>query len=139
MEQGKSIQELEIGQRASFSKTITESDVVQYAGITGDFNPVHVNEEYAKNTMFNGRIAHGMLTLGFISSVLGTKLPGPGSIYVSQDIKFKAPVTINDTVTAICEVVEKDVDKNRVKIQTRCTNQKDQTLVDGHAVLMPPK
>ena len=130
---------MEIGEKASFTKTVTETDVVNYAGVTGDFNPAHINEEYAKNTMFKGRIAHGMLGAGFISAVLGTKLPGPGAIYISQEIKFTAPVKINDTVTATAEVIEKNEEKNRVTIKTTCTNQEDKTVIKGEAVLMPPK
>ena len=139
MKMGKSIDQMEIGDKASFTKTVTETDVVNYAGVTGDFNPAHINEEYAKNTMFKGRIAHGMLGAGFISAVLGTKLPGPGAIYISQEIKFTAPVKINDTVTATAEVIEKNEEKNRVTIKTTCTNQEDKTVIKGEAVLMPPK
>ena len=107
MLKGKSIEDMEMGEKATFTKTITEADVVNYAGVTGDFNPAHINEEYAKDTMFKGRIAHGMLGAGLISTVLGTKLPGPGAIYVKQELEFTAPVRINDTITAEVEVIEK--------------------------------
>ncbi|MGM0410806.1 MAG: MaoC family dehydratase [Bacillota bacterium] len=139
MLKGKKIKEMEIGEKASFTKTITEADVVNYAGVTGDFNPAHINEEYAKNTMFKGRIAHGMLGAGLISAVLGTKLPGPGAIYVSQEVNFTAPVKINDTITAEVEVLEKNEEKNRVVMKTTCSNQKGKAVIEGKATLMPPK
>ena len=139
MIEGKSIEEMKMGEKASFVKTVTEADVVNYAGVTGDFNPAHINEEYAKNTMFKGRIAHGMLGAGLISAVLGTKLPGPGAIYISQELKFTAPVRFNDTITAEVEVIEKNEEKNRVTMKTTCTNQEDKVVIDGKAVLMPPK
>lgn len=139
MLKGKTIKEMEIGEKASFSKTVTETDVVNYAGVTGDFNPAHINEEYANDTMFEGRIAHGMLGAGLISTVLGTKLPGPGAIYVKQEVEFKAPVKFNDTITAEVEVIEKNEEKNRVIMNTICTNQRDKVVIDGKAVLMPPK
>ena len=139
MEIGNTIEELELGQKASFSKTITEVDVLNYAGTTGDFNPAHVNEEFAKKTMFKGRIAHGMLGAGLISAVLGTKLPGPGAIYISQDLSFRAPVNFGDTVTATVEVVDKNEEKNRVVMKEVCTNEEDKEVIAGKAVLMPPK
>ena len=103
---GKTIDALNIGDRAEFTKTISESDVYLYAGITGDLNPAHINEPYAANTFFKTRIVHGMLPAGFISAVIGTQLPGPGTIYVSQTIHFKAPVSFGDTITASVEVIE---------------------------------
>jgi|SRR6056297_1745620 len=136
---GRTINDLKIGDKASFSKTITETDVVNYAGITGDFNPAHINDSYAKDTIFGGRIAHGMLSTGLISAVLGTQLPGPGAIYVSQELKFTAPVKINDTITAEVEVISKDVEKNRVTLKTLCINQNNKKVIIGEAVLMPPK
>lgn len=136
---GRTINELKIGDKASFSKTITETDIVNYAGITGDFNPAHINDSYAKDTIFGGRIAHGMLSTGLISAVLGTQLPGPGAIYVSQELKFTAPVKINDTITAEVEVTRKDVEKNRVTLKTLCINQNNKKVIIGEAVLMPPK
>ena len=139
MLKGKSIEEMEMGEKASFTKTITETDVVNYAGVTGDFNPAHINEEYANDTMFEGRIAHGMLGAGLISTVLGTKLPGAGAIYVKQELEFRAPVKFNDTITAEVEVIEKNEEKNRVVMKTICTNQKDKAVIKGQATLMPPK
>jgi 3-hydroxybutyryl-CoA dehydratase len=139
MDKGKTIHELEIGQAATFTKTITETDVYNYAGVTGDFNPAHINESFAKNTMFKGRIAHGMIAAGLISTVLGTRLPGPGCIYVSQDLKFTAPVRFGDTITARAEVEKVNVEKNRVELKTVCTNQKDEVVLKGKAELMPTK
>ncbi len=139
METTNTIKDLEVGQQASFTKTITEAEVVNYAGVTGDFNPAHVNEEFAQQTMFKGRIAHGMLGAGLISAVLGTKLPGPGAIYISQNLQFKAPVQFEDTITATVTVKEKKEAKNRVIMETKCTNQKDKEVITGQAVLMPPK
>ena len=106
---GLSIDQLSIGQRATFSKTISESDVYLFAGVTGDVNPAHINESYASETHFKTRIAHGMLSAGLISAVLGTQLPGPGSIYLSQTLQFIAPVHIGDTITAIPENFEIEV------------------------------
>ena len=136
---GKTIDKLKVGDIAEFAKTISETDIYLYAGITGDFNPAHVNEEYAKDTFFKTRIAHGMLSAGFISTLLGTKLPGPGSIYLRQELNFLAPVCIGDTITARAEVMEIITDKNRVKLKTVCVNQDDTTVLDGEAVVSPPK
>ena len=137
--QGKTIDELELGQSARFSKTISESDVYLYAGITGDFNPAHINQAYAENTAFKTRIAHGMLTAGFISNLLGTQLPGPGSIYLQQTLNFKAPVVFGDTVTATVEVIEILVEKKRVRMKTTCTNQEGTVVLDGEAYVSPPR
>jgi 3-hydroxybutyryl-CoA dehydratase len=111
---GKSIVELELHDKAEFAKTISETDIYLYAGVSGDFNPAHINEEYAKETFFKTRIAHGMLSAGFISMVIGTKLPGPGTIYLDQSLKFLAPVRIGDTITAHVEVTEIMTEKNKV-------------------------
>ena len=136
---GKTIAKIKIGDSAEFSKTIAEADIYLFAGITGDLNPAHINEEYAKNTFFKGRIAHGMLLAGFISSVIGCQLPGPGSIYIKQDLKFRAPGRIGDTVTAKVTVLEVIEERNRVILQTTCTNQEDILLLDGQATVSPPK
>ena len=130
--------EIKIGDDASLSRTITEAHIVNYAGITGDVNPVHVDAEYAAKSMFGERIAHGMLIAGLISAVLGTQLPGPNSIYLGQDLKFKAPVKIGDTVTVVVTVTEKREDKPIMKVQTTVTNQRGEVVVDGSAVLMKP-
>jgi 3-hydroxybutyryl-CoA dehydratase len=136
---GYTINELSVGQKASFTKTVSESDVYLFAGITGDVNPAHINEEYAKTTMFKTRIAHGMLGAGFISAVLGMQLPGPGTIYIKQDLAFKAPVKIGDTVTAEAVVKEIIAEKNRVILTTTLKNQDGVVVIDGEAVGMPPK
>jgi len=134
----KTFQEIQIGDFAESSKTVSESDIYLYAGITGDFNPAHVNETYAKGTRFQTRIAHGMLMAGFVSGLLGTELPGAGSIYLGQEVKFLAPVHIGDTITARVEVVEL-IDGKRVKLRTSCTNQFGVMVLDGAALVMPPK
>ena len=136
---GKTVHELKPGDYAEFSKTLSESDVYLFAGITGDFNPAHVNEHYAQGTFFKTRIAHGMLTASFISTVMATLLPGPGTIYMKQDLRFLAPLYINDTVTASVEILEADVEKNRVLLKTQCKNQEGKLLVDGQALVSPPK
>jgi len=136
---GKSIDELKIGDSAQISKTITESDIELFAKATGDFNPVHLDQAYAEKTMFKGRIAHGLLSVGLLSAVLGTFLPGHGTIYLSQEIKFLAPVRIGDMITASVEVLELIPEKNRVKFRTSCTNQDGKLVVDGIAWVMPPK
>ena len=136
---GKTIKELKIGESAEFTKTISESDVYLYAGVTGDLNPAHINEEYAKKTFFKTRIAHGMLSAGLISTVLGNELPGPGSVYIRQELNFLAPVHIGDTVTARAEVIEILSEENRVKLKTSCINQNGVTVLDGEAVASPPK
>jgi 3-hydroxybutyryl-CoA dehydratase len=133
--QGLFIEELEIGMTAIYSKTVTEADVVLFAGIYGDSNPVHLDNEYAKDTLFKGRIAHGMLTASFISTVLGTKLPGPGCIYVSQNLKFRAPVRIGDTVTSRVTVTGIDKEKGRVTLETNCSVA-DTVVISGEAILM---
>jgi 3-hydroxybutyryl-CoA dehydratase len=136
---GKTIGELKIGDTAEFAKTVSESDIYLYAGITGDFNPAHINEDYAKNTFFKTRIAHGMLSAGFISTVIGNELPGTGSIYVKQDLRFLAPVRIGDTITARVEVIEIMDGKNRVRLKTVCVNQEGTQVLDGEAIVSPPK
>ncbi|NYZ16236.1 MaoC family dehydratase [Azospirillum sp. RWY-5-1] len=135
--QGYCIEDLTVGMTASFAKTITDADIVLYAGISGDTNPVHINQEYASGTMFQGRIAHGMLTAGLISAVLGTKLPGPGCIYMSQTLKFKAPVRSGDTVTARATITEVIREKKRCVIRTVCTTG-DTVVLEGEALLMVP-
>ena len=136
---GKTIHELDVGDHAEFTKTVSEFDIYMYAGVTGDFNPAHINEEYSKKTFVKTRIAHGMLTAGFISTVLGTKLPGTGSIYIQQNLSFLAPVKIGDTITARVEVVEIINKKNRVRLKTTCFNQDNTRVLDGEAVVSPPR
>jgi len=136
---GKTIQELRVGDSARIQKTISETDVYLYAGITGDLNPAHLNEEYAKGTFFKTRIAHGMLIAGLISTILGNQLPGPGTIYIHQSVNFLAPVRFGDTITAQAEVAGLDQDNNRVKLKTICMNQAGKLVLDGEAVVSPPK
>ncbi len=132
------MKELTIGQSASFSKTVTESDIYTFAGVTGDLNPAHVNEEYAKQTRFGGRIAHGMLSAGFISAAIGMQLPGPGTIYLGQTLKFTAPVAIGDTVTATVKVSSYDQVRRRAVLETICVNQHGASVITGEATVLVP-
>ncbi|MGB4064952.1 MAG: MaoC family dehydratase [Azonexus sp.] len=131
------IDQLQPGMSASIAKTVTEADIILFAGISTDVNPAHLDEEYAKTTMFGGRIAHGMLSAGFISAVLANHLPGAGTIYLSQTLKFKAPVRPGDTVRATVTVKEVNVEKNRVILDTVCTVA-GKTVIEGECVMMPP-
>ena len=133
------IQEMKIGDHASVTKTVSETDVYLFAGITGDLNPAHTNEVAASKTMFKTRIAHGMLGAGFISAVLGMYLPGPGTIYMGQELKFTKPVHIGDTVTASATVEEIILEKNRVILDTTVVNQDGEVVIKGKATVMPPK
>ena len=133
------IQEMKIGDHASVTKTVSETDVYLFAGITGDLNPAHTNEAAASKTMFKTRIAHGMLGAGFISAVLGMYLPGPGTIYMGQELKFTKPVHIGDTVTATATVEETILEKNRVILDTTVVNQDGEVVIKGKATVMPPK
>jgi len=137
--EGLTIDQIKVGDKTSVVKTIGESDVYLFAGITGDLNPAHTNQVAAEKTMFKGRIAHGILVSGFISTCLGMQLPGPGTIYLSQNTKFTAPVHIGDTITAEVEAIEVITEKNRVKFKTTCTNQDGKMVIDGEAIVMPPK
>lgn len=132
---GYYLEDLTVGMSESYAKTVTEADIVLYAGVSGDTNPVHINQAFAEKTMFKGRIAHGMLSAAFISTVLGTKLPGPGAIYVSQNLKFKAPVYIGDTVEARATVKEVITEKRRVILETVCLVN-DKVVLEGEAMLM---
>jgi 3-hydroxybutyryl-CoA dehydratase len=132
---GRYLDDLKVGDSASFSKTVTEADIVLFSGVSGDTNPVHIDQEFAATTMFKGRIAHGMLSAGFISTVLGTKLPGPGAIYLSQSLKFKAPVRPGDTVRATATITEIVPERKRVTLLTVC-KVGDAVVIDGEAVVM---
>jgi len=136
---GKTMAELAVGQSAEMAKTIGESDVYLFAGITGDFNPAHVNEQYAQDTFFKTRIAHGMLAAGLVSAVAAGQLPGPGTIYISQELKFLAPVRIGDTITARVEVTLLEPERNRVTLRTTAANQDGVMVLDGQGVVSPPK
>lgn len=129
---------LQVGQTAEFSKTVTESDVTLFAGITGDFNPAHVDEVRASASRFGGRIAHGMLSAGFISACIAMRLPGPGAIYLSQTLKFTRPVRIGDTVTARVEVLEWNEGKRRARLLTTCRNQRGEVVIEGEALVLVP-
>lgn len=135
----RTYEEIEIGETASITKMISESDIVNYAGIIGDFNPIHVNPEFAKTTMFGERIAHGMLTASFISTLVGCGIPGRNGLYLSQEIKFVRPVKIGDTITATAEVIEKIDAKRRIVMKTVICNQRGEVVVDGKAVAMVMK
>ena len=127
---------LRIGMFEEVGKTITEADVVNYAGLSLDINPIHLNNEYAKNSIFKERIVHGMLTSGLISAVLGTKLPGEGSIYLSQTLKFISPVKIGDTITAKAEIIDINPEKKIITIKTTCINQNKNIVIDGEAKVL---
>ncbi len=132
---GHDIEEIQVGMRGTYAKTVTETDIILFAGVTGDNNPVHIDAEAAATTMFKERIAHGMLSAGFISAVLGTRMPGPGAIYISQSLKFLAPVKIGDTVRTVCEVLAVVPEKKRVTLKTTCY-VRDKPVLDGEAVMM---
>ena len=136
---GYTAAQLRVGQTASFTKTVTEYDVYTFAGVTGDLNPAHINENYAKDTIFHGRIAHGMLMAGLISAVIGMQLPGPGTIYLGQELAFRAPVHIGDTITATVTIRSLNPERGRVELETICTNQDNVQVVTGTAKVMPPK
>jgi 3-hydroxybutyryl-CoA dehydratase len=135
---GYFLEDLQPGMTAAYARTVTEADVILFAGVSGDQNPVHLNQEFAESTRFKGRIAHGMLTASFISTVLGNKLPGPGCIYVSQNLRFKAPVRAGDTVHTRVLILEVDQAKGRVKLETIC-KVGEVTVIEGEAVLMVPR
>ena len=130
-------EDLEIGQTAQFGKTISEADILMFAAVSGDTNPVHINAEIAAASMFKERIAHGMLSAGLISAVLGTRLPGEGAIYLSQTLKFRAPVKIGDTVTAKVEIIALDPVKKRATLSTTCTVA-GKPVIEGEASVMVP-
>jgi 3-hydroxybutyryl-CoA dehydratase len=131
--------DIEMGQTAFYTKTITEGDIFIFAGLTGDLNPIHIDENFAKNTKFKKRIAHGLVSVSLIGAAIGSELPGEGSVYVSQDVKFKSPVFPGDTITAKIEVIGMDAEKNRLTLKTTCENQDGLIVVDGTAVAMPAK
>jgi 3-hydroxybutyryl-CoA dehydratase len=132
------IDSLTVGQSAEASRKITAREIELFAEATGDKNPVHLDEKFAAGTQFGGRIAHGMLSAGLISAAIATKLPGPGSIYLGQTLRFTRPVRIDDTVTVKLEVLEVITAKRRVRLATTCTNQNGETVLDGEATVMVP-
>ncbi|HEU5360995.1 MAG TPA: MaoC family dehydratase [Candidatus Deferrimicrobiaceae bacterium] len=127
-----------VGQSAEMSKIITEEDVFLFAGITGDRNPIHISKEFAAKSRFGERIAHGMLTAGLISAVIGMKLPGPGCLYLSQTLSFLAPVKIGDEITARAEVAEV-ISEKRLRLRTQCINQRKEVVLEGEAIIVPPR
>ena len=127
-----------VGQSAETSRIITEEDVLLFAQITGDRNPIHLSEEFAAKTRFGERIAHGILTAGLISAVIGMKLPGPGCLYLSQTLRFLAPVKIGDEITARAEIVEV-ISEKRLRLRTQCLNQRKEVVLEGEAVIVPPR
>jgi 3-hydroxybutyryl-CoA dehydratase len=135
---GYFIEDLEPGMSAFYSRTVTEADIVMFAGISGDFNPLHLNKEFAERTHFGSTIAHGMLTGSLISTVVGTKLPGPGAIYMSQNMRFRAPVRAGDTVTAVATVTDVNLEKQRCALDTYC-RVGETIVVTGDALLMVPR
>ena len=134
----KRFEDIQVGEKATFSKTMTESDIFAFAGITGDFNPIHVNAEFAKDSLFKQRVVHGMLTAGLLDQTL-TNIGGAGNIHLSQLVKFLAPVFIGDTVTVVSELVSKDPTKNRATIKSTVTNQAGKTVLEGEALIMIPR
>ena len=135
----KTIDQIHVGDVAEFAKTLSESDVYLFAGITGDFNPAHVNEVYSQATSFKTRIAHGILTAGLISAVMANQLPGPGTIYIRQELDFLAPARIGDTITAHVEVTDIMKDINRIRLRTWCTKQDGSMVLNGEALVSPPR
>ena len=129
---------IKIGDSAEISKQVTNEDILNFANITGDHNPIHLDEEYAKQTIFGGKIAHGLLISSYISSILGTKLPGEGCVYISQELKFKAPVKPSDIVVTKVEVIAIDQIKNRATLSTKCFVG-DKLVIDGTAIMLLPK
>jgi 3-hydroxybutyryl-CoA dehydratase len=134
---GHFFEDLSVGMTAVYSRTITESDIVLFCGISGDTNPIHLNKEYAARTRFKGTIAHGMLSASLISTVLGTKLPGPGAIYISQNCRFRAPVRAGDTVIARATVTDLVPEKTRASLETTCTVA-GKLVIEGEAVMLVP-
>ena len=132
------LEDLSIGQSATLTRTVSAEDLVAFAAVTGDDNPVHLDEAYAATTAFKTRIAHGMLSAGYISAVIGTRLPGPGAIYVSQALRFRRPVRIGDTVTTTATVSEIDLERARVGLTTVCTVD-GKAVLEGEAVVMAPR
>ena len=133
---GLFLEDLKPGMSAMFGKTVTEADIM--AGVSGDTNPIHLHDGFARTTRFGQRIAHGMLSGSFISTVIGTKLPGPGAVYISQTMNFMAPVIIGDTITAVATITAIDEKRRRVTLKTQCLNG-DKVVIDGEAVVLVPR
>lgn len=128
-------EDIKIGQHAEYVRTVTSEDIEMFGQVSGDYNPLHFDEDWAKTTMFKGRIAHGILTATYVSTVIGMKLPGPGTIYISQSMKFRRPVRIGDEITARVEVTDKNDEKEFLTLKTVCINQEDKVVLDGEALV----
>lgn len=139
MELGKTYEELQVGESSSFRKTLTETDVVIYAGLTGDFNPIHIDEIYANSAPFGRRIAHGMLTMSLLTNVLGNKFPGLGTVLLDVQCRFKAPVFIGDTITVELTIIEKLDDKGFIRMNANFFNQHGKAVIAGETLAMPPR
>jgi 3-hydroxybutyryl-CoA dehydratase len=135
---GLYLEDLTVGMSAMFGKTVTEADIMAFAGVSGDTNPIHLHDGFARSTRFGQRIAHGMLSGSFISTVIGTKLPGPGSVYISQIMNFMAPVLIGETITAVATITAIDEKRRRVTLKTQCLNG-DMVVIDGEATILVPR
>jgi 3-hydroxybutyryl-CoA dehydratase len=135
---GLFLEDLKVGQQAMYGRTVTDADILAFAGVSGDTNPIHLHDGFAKGTRFGQRIAHGMLSAGYISTVIGTKLPGPGAIYVSQSLNFMAPVLVGETITAVATITDIDEKRRRVTLKTQCLNG-DKVVIDGEAVVLVPR
>lgn len=136
---GKTIAEVQEGDRAELTKIVTDDDIAGFVDAVGDYNPVHSDAAYAATTIFKTPIAPGIFTAGLISAVIGTELPGPGAIYLSQSLKFMKPVFAGDTITARVEIVEVIRDRNRIRLQTMCVNQRGEEVLSGEAWVMPSR
>jgi 3-hydroxybutyryl-CoA dehydratase len=136
--QGLFLEDLSVGQQAMFGRTVTDADIAAFAGVSGDTNPIHLHDGFAKGTRFGQRIAHGMLGAGYISTVIGTKLPGPGAVYISQTLNFIAPVLVGNTITAIATITAIDDKRRRVTLKTQCLNG-DKVVIDGEAIVLVPR
>ena len=135
---GLFLEDLKVGQQAMFGRTVTDADIVAFAGVSGDTNPIHLHDGFARSTRFGQRIAHGMLSASFISTVIGTKLPGPGAVYISQTLSFMAPVLVGETITAVATITAIDDKRRRVTLKTQCLNG-DKVVLDGEAVVLVPR
>ena len=135
---GLFLEDLKVGQQAMFGRTVTDADIVAFAGVSGDTNPIHLHDGFARTTRFGQRIAHGMLSGSYISTVIGTKLPGPGAVYISQTMNFMAPVIVGDTITAVATITAIDDKRRRVTLKTQCLNG-EKVVIDGEAIVLVPR